>query len=1613
MDQSQAFGPQRHQASISAHLSLPSTVDQLRLAAGGVVPRSAYPLYTPQFEHDACGTGFVANISGHREHRILTYALEALANLAHRGAMDADAETSDGAGLLTQIPYRLLNGWLAEQGAPPVAWQSLAVGMLFLPWGDEAARQAREMMSETLERRGAAVLGWRVVPVHPEMLGAAARRTCPRIEQVLVLRPDGTTLEDFERLLYLARKETESRLVAAGLTDVYIASLSARTLVYKGLLIAANLPRFYPDLLDTRYESALALFHQRYSTNTFPSWQLAQPMRLLAHNGEINTIQGNRHWMATRETSLLENHWGSEAEWLRPSMQPVASDSTSLDNALELLVRSGRSLLDALTLLVPEAWEGHNDLAVSIRRFYQARAPLMEPWDGPAALVLSDGTLAAAALDRNGLRPLRHVITGDGLVVLGSEVGMVQLDEAQIVSKGRLGPGQVFAVDTARGLVLENRQIKEELAGLHPYAAWVKRHLIPVTAPAQADHRLIEEHGPEPARCAVPDDLLERQALFGYSHEDVELVLRPMVQDGAETVWSMGDDTPLSIFSRQPRPLSTYFKQRFAQVTNPPIDSLREQLVMSLTTYLGPRGDVLASGEPTETLLQLTSPLLDEAMLAAVLEAASRHQIGVCCLRTVYALNASSPDSEEAGQALRKALDHLEEQAVAAVKAGAGLLLFSDREVPPGNAPMPMPLALAAVHHALVCAGLRLCAGLVVETGAAWDVHQIALLIGYGANAVLPYLALAAVRAQAGSRGLECVRPEEAERRYRHAVEKGVLKVMARMGLSVLESYLGAQLFECIGLSAELVERYFPGTPFALGGLTLADLDRQARTHRAEADRLAALRQVVQSNGHAAPSVPPASSSGHDSPAQRLAVQGGAHRLRLADRGYVRYRRDGEYHSANPQVVKALQQAVASGEQSDYRRYTSLIYNRPATSIRDLLAFRPGAPIPIEEVEPAEAIIRRFVSTAMSLGALSPEAHLTLTLGVNRVGARSNTGEGGEDPDWYTGTRDGVSTNSRIKQVASGRFGVTASYLAHAEELEIKMAQGSKPGEGGQLPARKVTELIARLRHTAPGIPLISPPPHHDIYSIEDLAQLIYDLKQVNPRAAVGVKLVAERGVGTVAAGVAKAHADYILISGHDGGTGASPLNSIKNAGSPWELGLAEAQQVLRMNGLRGRVRLRTDGGLKTGRDVVVAAMLGADEFGFGTAALMALGCDMARQCHLDTCPTGIATQREDLRKRFTGTPEQVVTFLRFIAEEVREILAGLGFRRLDDSIGRADLLTTVPDAAAESSTGKAPALDLMALLASGPDDAPRRYTLAQQEEMQSEGRPLHEEALLNDALPLLLRGCGVLLHEQIQNSDRTIGARLAGEIARRWGDAGLPSGSITCHYTGSAGQSFGAFCVPGLRLILAGDANDYVGKGMTGGQIIVMPPPHHRFSAREQIIMGNTVLYGATGGLLLARGRAGERFAVRNSGAVAVVEGVGDHGCEYMTGGVVVVLGPTGRNFGAGMSGGMAYVYDEENRLPGLLNPEMVRLERIAAEGEAEDLAALLRYHAQMTGSDLAAVLLAVWRDVLPSFWRVIPETAGEAARPLQPVIASLHVSPGALPFSWGEPAIAQRMIG
>ena len=1497
---------------------------------------SAYPLYDAAFEHDACGTGFIANIDGAVDHRVLRLALEALAHLAHRGAVDADA-TSDGAGIMAVLPHALLTDWLTTQGSALADATHLAVAMCFLPQSPAAQAEIRQVMAAVIARRGMRVLGWRPVPIDRDVLSLRAQQDCPQIEQLLIEVADVAT-DASETRLYHARREIEQLLTAHTTAGFAIPSLSARTIVYKGLLTAAQLPQFYHDLVDPRYATSFAIFHQRYSTNTFPNWRLAQPFHYLAHNGEINTVQGNRLWMGARETAAVQHHWSDEVVWLRPVIQPGGSDSTSLDNVVELLRHTGGDLLGALAILVPETWENREDLAPELRAFYAAHAPMLEPWDGPAALVFGDGQIVGAKLDRNGLRPLRYGVTADGVLAVASEAGVLDDATHVMVTKGRLGPGQMIAVDLQRGRLLMDAEIKATLARQAPYADWLRRRHIAIAPKTTA---------PLPPA----GDLLPLQARFGYTHEDVELIIRPMATGGGEAVWSMGDDTPLAVLSQQPRYLAAYFKQRFAQVTNPPIDSLRERSVMSLTAYLGPRGSAFTGAEPEGSLLVLPTPVLDDALLGQVVRIAGQQGLQPVTMMCGY---AAAPDDADA-LALATALETIAAKAVAAVRAGAGVVILSDRDLAIGHVAIPMLLVVAATHQALLHAELRSRVGLVAQTGDMWDTHQAALLIGYGANALHPYLALASAGAFAGTRGLEDLAAPTAQRNYRSALEKGLLKVMARMGISVLENYHGAQLFEAIGLDADFIARYFPGTPSALGGVGLRDVHARACQQHIDATQLIA--------------------------------QEGDQRRHLADRGYVRFRRNGEYHAANPVIVKALQRAAESGSAEDYARYAALAQQRPPTTIRDQLTWRMGDAIPLTEVEPATAIVRRFVSSAMSVGSLSPEAHLTLTLGMNRLGARSNTGEGGEDPEHFTALRDGVRTNNRVKQIASGRFGVTAAYLAHAEEIEIKMAQGSKPGEGGQIPGSKVTVHIARLRHTSPGVPLISPPPHHDIYSIEDLAQLIFDLKQVNPRAAIGVKLVATRGVGTIAAGVAKGHADYILISGHDGGTGSSPLSAIKHVGLPWEVGLAEAQQVLRLNGLRGRVRLRADGGLKTGRDIIIAALLGADEFGMGTAALIALGCDMARQCHLDTCPAGIATQRAELRQKFTGTPEHVANFLLALAEEVRGHLAALGYRSLEEIIGRADLLTAMPDA-------QPARLDLAALLAAGPDDSPRRYTPAHNNPpMRAEASP--EARLLDDALPLLERGHGVLLQERITNRDRTVGGPLAGEIARRWGDAGLPGGSITSHYTGSAGQSFGAFCVPGMRLILTGDANDYVAKGMTGGEIVITPPHHRAFEAHTQVIVGNTVLYGATGGMLFVHGRAGERFAVRNSGAVAVTEGVGDHGCEYMTGGVAIILGPTGRNFGAGMSGGIAYVFDPAETFPGRFNGEAMHLERGLYGDESRDINMLLRHYVAVTGSPFAVGSLTDWQAASGSFWRIIAGAHSAEHHPLGLAMAQLVATP------------------
>ena len=1473
------------------------------------------PDLDPWREQDACGVGFVARASGERSHAVTRLALEALKRVAHRGAAATDS-SGDGAGVLTQIPGPLFYREALRQGLPLEPGQPFAVGMFFLPREAAALAHVTVIIEDVLRGDGLPVLGWRDVPVRLDVLGAGARATCPTIRQVLVgpaadRRGDAAA---WERALYLARKTIDARVADAGpgLDPFFVCSLSARTIVYKALLTGTQLGAFFPDLESPDFQTALAVFHQRYSTNTTSSWPLAQPFRLLAHNGEINTLWGNRNAMRAREPALASPLWEEDVDRLKPVIWTEGSDSTSLDNALELLVRSGRDPVHALMMLVPEAHEGAVEMEPALRGFYEFHDCLVEPWDGPAALAFSDGVMVGSALDRNGLRPCRYKITRDGLVVAGSEVGLVDLDPASVVESGRLGPGELLVVDTRRKAILHNAEAKREVARRRPYARWAAKSIRPLrpTGPAAA--------GPE-------TEIVTRQLAFGWSFEDVRYVLEPMGGEGQDAVWSMGDDTPIPPLARVPPGLYAYLRQRFAQVTNPPIDPLRETLVMSLRMHLGRRGSLLADRPSGLRLVRNEHPVLLENEMAAL-----RGLVGA----QAVALDATW---QAAGgpESLCAALEALCRTAGGAVEQGAQILVISDRATDRERAPLPMPLAVGAVHQHLLRKGRRTRVSLVAEAGDAWDVHHFAALIGFGAEAVHPWLALESVRRH--------VEADTAPAKFRAAAEKGLLKILSKMGISTLSSYCGAQIFEALGLGAEVIDRCFTGTVSTIGGIGFAEI----------------AEDVLARQRAAYPETPTPDA--------------------LPDHGRVRYRRDGEDHGWSPPLVRAMQTAVEKNTPEAYDGFKARVAARLPASPRDLLAIRAGTPIPLDQVEPAETIRRRFISTAMSLGALSPEAHRTLAIGMNRMGARSNSGEGGEDPDTYAPLENGDRADNRIKQVASGRFGVTTHYLVRADELEIKMAQGSKPGEGGQLPGHKVTALIARLRHSVAGVPLISPPPHHDIYSIEDLAQLIHDLKQVNPRARVGVKLVAEAGVGRVAAGVAKAYADYVLISGHNGGTGASPLSSIKHAGSPWELGLAETQALLVENGLRHRIEVRTDGGLRTGRDVVIAALLGAETYGFGTAGLVAIGCDMARQCHLNSCPTGIATQRPELRKKFTGTPEQVVAYFTWIAEDVRRILAELGNRTLDDVIGRAELLERVD----RPEVPRAQMLDLSLLLAdpAADRDAPRRRTVARNDRPGVES--LDEEILqtlgarLDEGRPF----AGVY---DIGNHHLTVGARIAGRIADRVGNVGLPAGSIRLRFRGSAGQSFGAFALPGMRLELEGEANDYVAKGLSGGEIVIRPFREGVLAgvADQQVLLGNTVLYGATAGKLFAAGRAGDRFAVRNSGAVAVIEGAGAHCCEYMTAGVVVVLGPVGRNFAAGMSNGIAYVLDEAETFAARLNSDMVQVRALEPSDEAVVLD-LVREHLAATGSTRARVILDSWERYRDLFRKVVPFTAPVAAEP------------------------------
>jgi glutamate synthase domain-containing protein 2/glutamate synthase domain-containing protein 1/glutamate synthase domain-containing protein 3 len=1452
--------------------------------------------------HDACGAGFLADRQGRARADLLPLALTALVRMQHRGGVGGDGETGDGAGVLTQVPWRVLLPELARAGHAGLRAAGFGVGLVFLPVGSDAERAASELVALGLARHGLSLVGWRDTPTRDGVLGSFAAQTRPRIRHLLVARPELSDAE-FEQRLFAARREIEGLAAARGLSELYVASLSHQTLVYKALLRASELEHFYEDLRHPEFRTAFAVFHNRFSTNTHPSWEMTQPFRMLAHNGEINTIDGNRAWMRARAASAAA--LGIPGFGCAPLLAAGTSDSASLDEALRLLVAAGRSTLEAVSMLMPPAWENDPERGAAAREFYDDAARRVEAWDGPALAVFADGRVVGAALDRNGLRPARYSITDDGLVLLASEAGVLDVPDERILYRGRLGPGGLLAVDLLAGRLVDRDQFERGLPA--PKGAPRPRPTPSEPPPADA----------APAGAAVLGAL-------GFTREELQLVLGPMYRQGVEPVGSMGDDTPLAVLSQRPRLLFSYFKQRFAQVTNPPIDPMRERVVMSLRTSLGARGSLFGpSALPTQ--IDIESPLLSRGTLRAL-----RSGMPGLRARTLELLF----DAAGGAAALGAALERLLRDAEQAVAEGAAILILSDRGIDASRAAMPALLAVAAVHHHLIRRGLRLQASLVADAGEARDDHQVACLIGFGADAVHPWAALAAIAAAAPRVGVD---PAQAEERYLGTLEKGLLKILSKMGIATARSYHGAQLFEAVGLEPELLERHFTGVAGGVGGALLSDL---------AADVLA---RHARAFGEARD---------------------------LEEGGEFRYRKGAEAHAFEPRVVKALHAALRGGTRLDYRRYAELVESRPPIALRDLLRLRAGAAIPLEEVEPAEALFPRFATSAMSLGALSPEAHRMLAVAMNRLGGRSNSGEGGEPAEhFWRSLPGGLSASHHTKQVASARFGVTTEYLVAARELQIKMAQGSKPGEGGQLPGAKVAAHIARVRHSPIGVTLISPPPHHDIYSIEDLAQLIHDLKRVNADAAVSVKLVSGAGVGTIAAGVVKAGADAIVLGGHDGGTGASPLGSIKNAGTPWEIGLLDVQATLREQGLRASVRLLVEGGFKTGRDVVLAAALGADEFGFGTAALVAAGCVMARQCHLDTCPAGIATQREELRRRVTIVPDQVIRFFGEVAEEVREALAALGCRSLKELIGRSGILEQRPFPAA----GRAARVSLAGLLHDSDALSPRSHLGGRRAAPPGSGI---DEAVLQR---LRFEGGHVVPLETslpISNADRSVGARIAGELVRRRHGHPLPPDTLRLHFRGAAGQSFGAFAIAGMRLVLEGEANDGVAKGLSGGEV-VLRPSRPRAAGGALVVAGNAVLYGATSGRLFVAGRVGERFGVRNSGALAVVEGTGDHACEYMTAGAVVILGETGRNLGAGMSGGVAYAYDAEETLAARVNQEMVRLEPHAPFDEQPWLYEALERHLAATGSLLAASLLRRWQHTLACFRRIVPRAGAEARLP------------------------------
>ncbi len=1471
-------------------------------------------LYDPKNEHDACGVGFVVNIDGNVAHSIIDEGLQVLANLEHRGAVGGDMKTGDGAGMLTQIPDAFFRKYTKLKLPAPGKY---GVGFIFMPHQEDQLVKAQTLTKEIINREKAKLIGWRQVPVEPDCLGEFARQSMPSFWQVFV-EYENLTGEELERKLYILRKciVNEARKNGWNINQFYIPSLSARVIVYKGMFVSEQFSSFYPDLQDQEFKSALALVHQRYSTNTFPSWPLAQPFRYVAHNGEINTIRGNANKLMARDATLSSKLFGNEIKKIFPIMEPALSDSAIFDNAFELLVMAGRSMEHSMMMMVPEAFGNKYHISQDKRAFYDYHAAIMDPWDGPAALAFTDGIKIGAYLDRNGLRPGRYVITKSGKVIMASETGVLDIDPADVREKGRLAPGKMFYVDTERKRFVRDNEIKATVTRWKPYRRWLEENQIGLKGLFQVPQNLEIDK----------DTLAYRLRSFGYTLEDLKMIILPMVKNSQEPVGSMGNDASLAVLSEKPQLLYNYFKQMFAQVTNPPIDPYRENLVMSLTSWVGRQSNMLEETPEHCRQIKLAHPVFTNDDINR-LKQTKRSGLKVCCIPMVF--NARE-------RSLEKDLAKFTIKAEQKVDEGFDMVILSDRDIDKDHAPIPALLAVSAVHQHLIKRSKRHLTALILETGEAREVHHFATLISYGASGINPYLVFETIieMQERGYIGRD-LSLESAYMHYITAINKGLLKIMSKMGISTLRSYRFAQTFEALGLEQKLIDRYFPGTSSHIGGIGLDIIEKETMTRHSVAYKKAFRRKEYLDSG-----------------------------------GNYHYRQFSEKHLLTPEAVINLQEAVRKQDYSIFKKYSGEVNDRSThlCTLRGLFKFKNRKSVSIEQVEPAEEIVKRFVTSAMSFGSISKEAHETMAIAMNRIGAKSNSGEGGEDEERYQPLENGDSAKSKVKQVASARFGVTSNYLVNSDELQIKMAQGAKPGEGGQLPGFKVDEMIAKVRHSTPGVMLISPPPHHDIYSIEDLAQLIYDLKCGNPQARISVKLVAEVGVGTVAAGVAKAKADMVLISGSDGGTGASPLSSIKHAGTSWEIGLAETQQVLVLNKLRERIRIQVDGQLRTGRDVIIGALLGAEEFGFGTAALLAMGCIMMRKCHLNTCPVGIATQNTELRKRFRGTPNHVVNFMIFIAEEVREIMAELGFKKLDDLIGRSDLLEI--DTALQHFKTKG--LDFSKVF--------YRSEEAKKSQVRCTSSQIHDFSLSLDqdiikrAQAAIHDKQSVKIHKDIRNFNRTVGATLSAEISNLYGSEGLPDNTIDISFKGSAGQSFGAFLAPGITFRLEGDANDYMGKGLSGGRLILKPPLGSTFSAHKNIISGNVNLFGATSGEAFINGQAGERFAVRNSGAIAVVEGVGDHGCEYMTGGRVIVLGGTGVNFAAGMSGGIAYVLDENQLFDTRCNLEMVDIEQVINQEDIDFLQTYIQKHLEYTGSQLAENILEIWDEMLPSFVKVMP---------------------------------------